>query len=135
MLFSLECAPFTFPPTVREGSFLWNTVFIQRSLNESMKKHHSSHLGRLKTSKNGFSVSLLPLGQGAFLREAVRLLTNLLLSKIPSRRCTFHSSVCLSPSAWRMACSWGLCFHLYYVALLLFRSKRQEKILEICVLR
>ena len=50
-------------------------------------------------------------------------------------RVSFHSPVCLSPSAWRMACSWGLCFHLSSVALLLFRSKRQEKILEICVLR
>lgn len=81
ILFSVACARFTFSPTVKEGSFFWDKVFIQQSLNKAMKEHHSSRLGILKTTKKGFSLSLLPLGQGAFLGEGVQLETNLLLSK------------------------------------------------------
>ena len=66
---------------MKEGSFFWDKVFIQRSLNETMKEHHSSHLGKLKTTKNGFSLGLLPLGQSVFLGGGVQRETNQLLSK------------------------------------------------------
>ena len=66
---------------MKEGSFCWDKVFVQRSLNETMKEQHNSHLGILKTTKNGFSLSLLPLGQGALLGKGVQPETNLLLSK------------------------------------------------------
>lgn len=72
-------------------------MFIQRSLNKTMKEHHSSRLGIRKTTKKGFSLSLLPLGQGAFLGQGVQLETNLLLSKDAGAvsRCSIPGS-----SAW-----------------------------------